>query len=596
MSKIINLLAVGFFLMFLGILCVSYFKNMPNLMCTTKSNESSINININKKPMLKNTLLNKKQFDLQNSLKTSCTITFISAYFKVPSKHSEQEYEYWMSNLFSNKMCMVFYYEKENLPSSNNAFNLVEFLNNPAHENTLIHIPVDLGKVADTFFNKSEQFWDHQTKMDPELHLHKSYRLYWIWGLKSHFLQEVASSNPFQSEIFFWIDVGCIRDQKYTNKNWLTLQPPLKMKEVEGIFMVNNAPFTANHRKINKEGKLDWDFTNEYHLAGAIFGGSASSIARWTDLYKSTLQYYAEIDRFAGKDQNIFATMCLSHHNLCRFVDPDPSLNDIWFGMIPFITGELNRAPKEKLVLISTLLCNSFEDYSQGAIKLITSMRKHLDYNSMPEIYFDYAALELESNRIPEQQRLQVKEAGWEIVTVQRIAPRDEEGTFWRFRDQFSKLNLWNFESYDLVVYLDSDNYVIKDFSSLIKVGLYDESFLKIKFGATRDISAGEWLKTFNMGVFITIPSSAEARQLIQLKDDPSVQFHTTMAEQGFLNAVYENKWYDFGFEYNANLAAFSQKREFWDNIYQNISIIHYTMEKPWACGSEYQIVCSLWV
>lgn len=259
-----------------------------------------------------------------------CNITFVSAYFQISSKHAVEEYKTWMTNLFSNKMCMVFYYEED-----------LQVKPKEEQKNTYIFKHVVLSEVAAAFFNRTEEFWIHQTRLDPEIGIHKSYQLYWIWGLKTHFLEEVALSNPFQSEVFFWFDAGYIRSDKYTYKDWLKLQVPLPMKKHKGIFILRLAFYTEKHKKVNEHGKIDWDFSSENHLGGGAFGGNVDSIRHWSKLYKDTFQYYTEINRFLGKDQSLFSTMCLTQLNMCRFVDPDPNLNDIWFGMIPFITGDM---------------------------------------------------------------------------------------------------------------------------------------------------------------------------------------------------------------------------------------------------------------
>lgn len=64
----------------------------------------------------------------------------------------------------------------------------------------------------------------------------------------------------------------------------------------------------------------------------------------------------------------------------------------------------------------------------------------------------------------------------------------------------------------------------------------------------------------------------------------------------GFLNKVYtkaNGKWCELDFELNANLAAYSQARSFWDST--TPEVVHYTMNKPWDCGPEYREVCAHW-
>ncbi|KAJ1466232.1 hypothetical protein T484DRAFT_2517935 [Baffinella frigidus] len=67
------------------------------------------------------------------------------------------------------------------------------------------------------------------------------------------------------------------------------------------------------------------------------------------------------------------------------------------------------------------------------------------------------------------------------------------------------------------------------------------------------------------------------------------------MSEQGWVNVLYKTKWENIGFVHNANLAAYVQDRQLWDRLEEHIAIIHFTMNKPWACTEEYAAICRVW-
>ena len=152
---------------------------------------------------------------------------------------------------------------------------------------------------------------------------------------------------------------------------------------------------------------------------------------------------------------------------------------------------------------------------------------------------------------------------------------------------------------YESVLYFDSDCLVVRDIEPLFALHkqLHSSANPQSKYhlGVTRDIRASKWQETFNMGVFVLRPNLAEYARLIQLKNDANFKFETTMSEQGFLNVVYKNQWLEIGFENNANLAVYSQLPDYWKAREANISVIHYTMEKPWDCGNTYKPVCDIW-
>ena len=249
----------------------------------------------------------------------------------------------------------------------------------------------------------------------------------------------------------------------------------------------------------------------------------------------------------------------------------------------------LNQVKFEHIVSVWTFLTDD-SNYAHSAIKLLKSIEKNVK-----SIKFDKLIIELIEKPLSNNLKRMLTNAGWHICVVNRIAPRDEANTFPRFRDQFTKLILFNMTEYESVVYFDSDVLVINDIEPLLNVYKHIDN-QNLKIACTKDIRAGIWQDTFNMGVFSIRPDKNEFKRLIEMKSDSSIHFETSMSEQGFLNVVYKNKWFEFGFEFNANLAVYSQQKEFWNKHETNISVVHYTMNKPWSCSDEYIQVCKKWI
>ena len=170
------------------------------------------------------------------------------------------------------------------------------------------------------------------------------------------------------------------------------------------------------------------------------------------------------------------------------------------------------------------------------------------------------------------------------------------------------KLNLWRATEYSANYYMDADTFVVgslqnnndsvKQFFRLHE--RLDENKY-IKLGATQDYRANSWHFTFNLGVFVLKPNLTEFMRLIRLKNDRRFHFETSMAEQGFLNAVYVKQWFEIGFENNANLVVYNRENEYWRDHLRNIRVIHFTMVKPWACewtrgdSKDFNEPCKLW-
>ena len=257
----------------------------------------------------------------------------------------------------------------------------------------------------------------------------------------------------------------------------------------------------------------------------------------------------------------------------------------------PFYNNNLIRLIKQEpdyLNISIWTLITDYNGYADAAVKLIKSIKNNTSYNLK-----NFFIMEIKEKPLPDKIKKKLANAGWMIKTVNRIAPRDENETVPRFRDQFTKLKLWNIDEYEANIYFDSDTLVIGNIDNFLNLYKKFESHHKI--GVTRDIREGKWQTTFNMGVFIIKPNKTEFKCLMELKNDPNFKFETRMSEQGFLNVAYKNKWYEIGFENNANLAIYTQKPDYWSVRSSDIKIIHFTMQKPWSCGGSYQPICSLW-
>jgi alpha-N-acetylglucosamine transferase len=251
-----------------------------------------------------------------------------------------------------------------------------------------------------------------------------------------------------------------------------------------------------------------------------------------------------------------------------------------------FLATCLNNVTYENRKSVWTIFTEGIQ-YAEAAVKLLRSVQINTDYK------FDAVLFELVNKPLPKEMREMLMTVGWKICQVERIAPRDEAATIPRYRDLFTKLHVWKMIEYESVLFLDSDCLVVNNINFLFEV--HQKLQNKYMIGVTRDIFGRRWRSWFNIGVFVIKPSVAEFDRLIQLKDDPNFEFDTSAPEQNFLNAVYRKQWFEIGFVYNANLAAYTIKPHYWRTHEKNISIIHYTMHKPWACKDPYTPICEIW-
>ena len=53
--------------------------------------------------------------------------------------------------------------------------------------------------------------WAAQLSVDLEAELHKTVETYWIWNEKVEMVRRMVEENPFNSDLFFWVDIGYLR-------------------------------------------------------------------------------------------------------------------------------------------------------------------------------------------------------------------------------------------------------------------------------------------------------------------------------------------------------------------------------------------------
>lgn len=245
---------------------------------------------------------------------------------------------------------------------------------------------------------------------------------------------------------------------------------------------------------------------------------------------------------------------------------------------------------QQKKVLICTMLSDDFAVYSTGAVKLAAAIHKDMPIlQASLNVFVETAVLELVERPVPLKIWMRLKEAGWQRkITLSRIAPRHEGmEVHSRFKDQFTKLQLWNMDQqgFDWVLYMDSDIFVLRSIVPLLHQVFELRKGKDFFFGAIQDFPA--FPGSFNMALFALTPNSAEFQRLVCLLYGKCPhtfpqQFAEDWAEQGFLNAVYEKNWTEIPWIHNMNIGIWTSRRDVWDANATHIQIIHFNMVKPW--------------
>ena len=165
--------------------------------------------------------------------------------------------------------------------------------------------------------------WKKELEKDPENGYH-SPMLYAIWANKCVWVHEISKMNPFNTEFFMWVDSGGFRidnDHHYYCK----LFPKFcRFPKDKMVFSLIWKFYEEDYRRTNS---IIGDFTkvgDDYkdRIVGGFWGGNRLACEKWRKAYEMMLLRYFVKGLFAGKEQNIMASVLLEDPTLGEILEP----------------------------------------------------------------------------------------------------------------------------------------------------------------------------------------------------------------------------------------------------------------------------------
>ena len=252
------------------------------------------------------------------------SITIVTSYFTMKSKFPQCEYKKWINNFLKLNENMVIFTDLENYAFIHQQRNA---------SNTYIIVT----SIEDFHVHQYLSYWQYCRLIDKEKQI-LSKELYMIWNEKPYFVQRAMTSNPFNSEYFFWMDIGCIRDsnmlmhiQKFSYEN--IPHDRLILSRVSNITLnpkLNNKGISLDLQ--NCEGK-SCDVIN--YIQGGYFGGHVDALLLWVELFTQELELFIKTNTFGGKDQYIFNNISLKYPEYIICLPPkEYPLFNTWFSFL----------------------------------------------------------------------------------------------------------------------------------------------------------------------------------------------------------------------------------------------------------------------
>lgn len=251
--------------------------------------------------------------------------TIVTAYFHLPyAKKPHSTYCVWMQNMLIIDNPMVIFCDKESEP-------LIQSLRAAHMDKTQI--------VTLTFEEfhciKYIQYFESHYNMDTEQRVGHNIYLYMIWNEKPHFVKRAIDMNPFHTDKFLWVDIGCFRKPNEHYIHW----PNQERIPMDKVLLLSVNPFEPSELSCKSEHELPL-FQFKDRIGGTIFGGGKELLLLWHTKYYSMLEHFITIHRFIGKDQSIINSVYLLNRDKCELVNWIEGCHDPWFYLQDYLTIE----------------------------------------------------------------------------------------------------------------------------------------------------------------------------------------------------------------------------------------------------------------
>jgi hypothetical protein len=269
-----------------------------------------------------------KNIDLEYLKNKPSNITIVTVYYNIKSKFPSSTYLSWMENFLRIPCNLVIF-------TDNNSYETIKNFRVGLEHKTHIII-----KNIEDFFNyQYYDYYKYSHTIDVEKN-HHTPELYMVWNEKSYFVKEVIEKNPFNSEWFFWTDIGCVRDNKmlefissYPNDDKITSLDRDKMNLVSIVDFENR----DNIKDENWIPIIFKNISNESsckeitRIQGGFFGGHRNCWGGWIERFEKMMKKMMESNTFIGKDQYIMASVYLNNPETINLIKAHTSYGDPWW-------------------------------------------------------------------------------------------------------------------------------------------------------------------------------------------------------------------------------------------------------------------------
>ena len=247
--------------------------------------------------------------------KAKAKTTVVTCYYRIPSKHSHTNYEAWIENFMKLDMNVVVFGNTES----------ITFLKQ--------HYPATPSRIYKQRefrdFTSATFDWSHDEQRNREPKGGHSAQLFQIWSEKLHFVADVIAVNPFHSESFVWMDIGCVRTS--------AILPRMKgfpnlHGDLDRVQILQMKPWISDDMEKAKIVNHT-QFLNRPTMGGTMWGGGPKALLAFRDQYMDILREADRLEVFKGEDQDMYAYCVLRNPELFKIHRPLENDYDEWFSL-----------------------------------------------------------------------------------------------------------------------------------------------------------------------------------------------------------------------------------------------------------------------
>ncbi|AEI88686.1 MAG: alpha-1,2-fucosyltransferase [Candidatus Midichloria mitochondrii] len=241
--------------------------------------------------------------------------TVVTAYYKIRSKFSSDQYDKWMQSFLQIPFNLAAYTDEESAP-------LIKKYRGDLPLKLIIKDFKELYHYS--FYEKYKKMYanDSNKQHSPELYI--------IWAEKVKFVIGVIKNNYYNSDFFVWCDIGILRNSRYFSTQFPTLD-----------YMTHNqisAGIINDFENYEIENKLMSYVGQVQKVAGNIQIGDIPSWKLYNVIWNRTLKELMDNNIDSGDDQRVMGTIALRYPDFINLIYPSINYkgNRWWYMLLKF--------------------------------------------------------------------------------------------------------------------------------------------------------------------------------------------------------------------------------------------------------------------